>query len=226
MNTRLILDFLCDLRDNNSRVWMNTNKDRYLTAKNEFEELLRHLIENVSCFDPAISHLQPGNTIYRMNRDTRFSKDKTPYSPSFRANLSPGGKMPVPVGYFVYIIPNGSILGGGLFTPNLPTATKMVRDYIAENSEEFMQIIADNPFAERFAIEGDKLKNVPKGYNAVLPVAEYLKHKAWDVGCAISDEQFEDNKTIVDYMTGICRAMKPFNDYLNRALDGFVMPTM
>lgn len=225
MNTRLIWDFLNDLRDNNTREWMNTNKAYYLEAKSEFEELLQQLIENISAFDPTISHLQPKNTVYRMNRDTRFSKDKAPYSPSFRANLSSGGKVPVPVGYFVYIIPGGSILGGGLFTPHLTQATKMVRDYLISNGEEFLQIITDKSFTDRFFIEGDKLKNVPKVYDATLPISEYLKHKAWDVGCMISDEQFKDDKTIVSYMMEICCAMKPFNDYLNRALDGFVMPT-
>lgn len=101
----------------------------------------------------------------------------------------------------------------------------MVRDYLISNGEEFLQIITDKSFTDRFFIEGDKLKNVPKVYDATLPISEYLKHKAWDVGCMISDEQFKDDKTIVSYMMEICCAMKPFNDYLNRALDGFVMPT-
>lgn len=226
MNTQLILNFLCDLRDNNSCEWMNGNKTYYLEAKNEFEDLLRRLIQEVSIFDLGIRHLQPRDIIYRMNRDTRFSKDKSPYSPSFRANLSPGGKTPVPVGYFIYIIPNGSMLGGGLFTPNLPTATKKVRDYLAANGEEFIQIITSPTFAKQFTIEGDKLKNVPKGYDAALPAAEYIKHKAWDAGYAISDEMFKDHRTIVHCMTEICRAIKPFNDYINRALEGYVMPTM
>ncbi len=226
MNTRMIMKFLRDLRDNNSRDWMNANKAYNNEAKGEFSELLRRLIEDVSRFDTSIAHLKPENTIYRMNRDIRFSQDKTPYSPSFRANLSPGGKLPVPVGYFVYIVPSGSILGGGLFTPNLTNATKMVRDYIADNSGEFMHIITEKSFAARLTIEGDKLKNVPKGYDPSLPAAEYLRHKAWDVGCAISDEQFEDSENVVAYMAEICRAIKPFNDYLNRALDGFVLPTM
>lgn len=225
MNTQLILNFLYDLKENNTCEWMNANKSYYLEAKNEFQELLGCLIKNVSGFTPDICHLQAANTIYRMNRDTRFSKDKTPYSPSFRANLSPGGKAPIPVGYFVYIIPGGSTLGGGLFTPNLPKATKMIRDYLAANGEEFIQIITNPSFTRRFYLEGDKLKNVPKGYDSTLPAAEYIKHKAWDIGCAISDEQIKDSNTIVETMTEICYAMRPFNDYLNRALDGFVMPT-
>ena len=124
---------------------------------------------------------------FRINRDTRFSDDKSPYNPTFRAHISPAGRMPVPVGYFVSVTPGGSFAGGGLFAPHFKDATRMVRDRIAADPQAFLDIVEAPGFAERFRFVGMPLKNVPKGYDPQSPAAEYLKCKCWAV-----EEHFDD----------------------------------
>jgi uncharacterized protein (TIGR02453 family) len=224
INTVSILGFLSDLQSNNSLVWMKENKTRYLNAKAEFELLLRDLIIRISDFDKTISYLQPKDLVFRLNRDTRFSHDKSPYNPSFRAHISAAGRTPIPAGYYINIQPSNCFLGGGVFATAFPDAITMVRDYLVLHSEEFISIISEKAFVDNFTVVGEKLKNVPRGYDKDHPLAEYLKHKSWDVEYRITDEQFKNADELLLLATEKFRAMKPFNDYLNTALKNFKMP--
>nr|WP_255946122.1 DUF2461 domain-containing protein [Brucepastera parasyntrophica] len=105
METKSILEFLTELSENNSIDWMHANKAGYEAAKNEFKSLLLTLINKICEFDDSVRELDPGTLIFRLNRDTRFSHDKSPYNPSFRAHISKAGKMPIPAGYYLNITP-------------------------------------------------------------------------------------------------------------------------
>ena len=143
MNTKTILDFLTDLSKNNTKEWMNQNKTAYKDAYNEFADLVQELIVRLSEDDPSIRYLNSRDLIFRLNRDTRFSHDKSPYNPSFRAHISSGGRVPVPVGYFINVTPEDIFLGGGLFASQFSDATGMVRDYIVKHGGELEQILKD-----------------------------------------------------------------------------------
>jgi uncharacterized protein (DUF2461 family) len=101
----------------------------------------------------------------------------------------------------------------------------MVRDYIAANGKEFETVISDKSFMEHFTIKGESLKNVPNGYDAANPHAEYLKNKSWYLEYTVSDEQIMDGNGFIKQAARVFRLMKPFNDYLNAALEGFKMPS-
>ena len=103
-------------------------------------------------------------------------------------------------------------------------ATAMVRDYITANPEEWEKVISDETFCKYFIVKGNALKNVPRGYDKEHPQAEYLKNKSWYVEYFVEDEQLRDTKAFLDLAVTIFKAMKPFNDYLNKALEGFTMP--
>jgi uncharacterized protein (TIGR02453 family) len=225
INTTLILDFLSDLQMNNSYEWMKENKPTYLKAKKEFELFLQSLILSISDFDKTISHLQSKDLVFRLNRDTRFSIDKSPYNASFRAHISAAGRTPIPAGYYINIQPGNCFLGGGVFATAFPDAITMVRDYLVLHSEEFMSIVSDKMFSDHFTVVGRKLKRVPNGYDKDHPLAEYLKHKSWDVEYHITDEQFKNTNEIMSFTIEKFHAMKPLNDYLNMALKDFKMPT-
>ena len=216
------LAFLRELDANNSLEWMHSNKATHLAAKAEFAAFVQELIEGIAPFDPAVAGLRAEDLIFRLNRDTRFSKDKSPYRTAFRAHISPAGRTPIPAGYYLYLSPGESFLGGGVFAAQLPGATAMVRDYLADHVSEFQRIVDAPDFSSRFTIEGDKLKRVPRGYAPEHPLAEYLKHKSWDVEYHVSDETLL--KGGVPFVVDTFLAMKPLNDYLNTALDGFEMP--
>jgi uncharacterized protein (TIGR02453 family) len=224
MGTKIILDFLNGLSKNNSLDWMKNNKKYYEQAKTECEMLIQKLIDNISLFDSSVSDLLPKNLMFRLNRDTRFSNDKSPYNPSFRTHISPAGRTPIPAGYYLNIKPGNIFLGGGLFVAQFPEATKSVRDFIVKNEKELTEIIEEKSFSSNFAITGEKLKNVPKEYDKEHKYAEYLKHKAWDIEYYIKDDVFLNADEFVALSVEIFKYMKPFNDFLNEALKDFKLP--
>ncbi len=225
MNTQIIIEYLSELSANNNREWYHVNKEDYKKANAEFEGLLQALIWEIGKFDSSILHNRPKDLTFKLVRDTRFSHDKSPYNAAFRAHISPEGKLPVPVGYYLMIKPGGqSFLGGGLFADMFKDATKRVRDYLAGNGEEWERIIHAPEFEQYFTVQGTALKNVPAGYEKEHPQAQYLKYKSWYLEYPVKDEELGDGEAFLAKAAEIFRIMKPFNDYLNRALAGFQMP--
>lgn len=225
MDTQLILNYLWELSKNNNREWYHEHKEDYKEANARFEELVQAFILEIGKFDSSILHNNPKDLTFKLVRDTRFSHDKSPYNPAFRAHISSGGKLPVPVGYYIMLKPGGqSFLGGGLFADIFKDATAMVRDYITKNSEEWDRIIHGPEFRKFFTVQGTALKNVPGGYDKEHPQAEYLKMKSWYLEYPIADEELQEGDKLFSKAVKIFETMKPFNDYLNQALAGFKMP--
>ena len=116
-------------------------------------------------------------------------------------------------------------MGGGLFADMFSGATTMVRNYIAEHPDEWEEIINDAEFKKYFEVKGTALKNVPAGYDKEHPQAEYLKNKSWYLERFMTDAEVRDTEGFVKKALEVFKAMKPFNDYLNKALKDFKMPT-
>lgn len=225
MNTKTILKFLTELSESNNREWFHAHKAEYKEANSEFEKMLQALIIRIGEFDSSVINNIPKGLTFKLNRDTRFSHDKSPYNPAFRAHISSMGKMPIPVGYYIMIKPNDqSFIGGGLFADMFKDATAMIREYISQNGDEWEKIINARDFSKHFKVQGASLKNVPSGYEKDHPQAEYLKFKSWYLEYPIKDFEVDDAEAFLTQATELFRIMKPFNDYLNRALDGFKMP--
>ena len=225
MNTKPIFHYLQELSENNNREWYHLHKAEYKEANAQFEALIQELIFELGKQDESVLHLVPKDLTFKLVRDTRFSRDKSPYNPSFRAHIGPMGKLPVPVGYYLMIKPgNGSFLGGGLFADMFKDATAMVRDYISKNPGQWEEIIRDEEFRNYFTVQGTALKNVPAGYDKEHPQAEFLKYKSWYLEYPVDDESLLNIETFLPQMIKIFEAMKPFSDYLNKALADFKMP--
>ncbi len=225
MNMSLIVNYLSELSMNNEREWYHAHKEDYKKANAEFEALLQALMLEIGNFDSSILNYAPKELTFKLVRDTRFSHDKSPYNPAFRAHISSKGKLPVPVGYYLMIKPGDqSFLGGGLFADMFKDATRMVRDYIAQNGEEWERVIHEPEFEKYFTVRGSALKNVPSGYEKEHPQAEFLKFKSWYLEYPLKDEELGDADAFLAKAVECFRIMKPFNDYLNKALEGFQMP--
>lgn len=225
MDGKKMLSYLEHLKENNNREWYHAHKQEFQEASREFEALIQELIVRIGTFDKSVLHNEPKNLTFKLVRDTRFSHDKSPYNPAFRAHISARGKLPVPVGYYLMVTPGGgSFLGGGLFADMFKDATAMVRNYIAANGSAWEEIVQAPDFQKAFTVQGTALKNVPAGFDREHPQAAYLKFKSWYLEYPVSDEQIMDGETFVPQAAKIFEAMKPFNDYLNRALEGFQMP--
>lgn len=226
MNNKIILEYLSELSANNNREWYHEHKKENKEATVQFEQLVQELIYGIGTFDEGVLHNVPKELTFKLVRDTRFSHDKSPYNPSFRAHISSMGKLPIPVGYYIMIKPKGgTFLGGGLFADMFSNATAMVRDYIVAQSDEWCNIITDTEFKKYFTVKGTALKNVPAGYDKEHPQAEFLKYKSWYLEYFITDEEVCDSAIFMKKAIEIFKAMKPFNDYLNKALKDFKMPT-
>lgn len=224
MNTQMILDYLSGLEQNNNSGWFHENKQSYQEAKQEFEELVFQLMMRLHETDKEILVTEPKKLTFKVQRDTRFSNDKSPYNPSFRAHISSKGKLPVPVGFFLMVQPQGrSFIGGGLFADMFRDATQMIRDYITYHGEEWEQIITNPEFQKYFKVAGTSLKKTPQGYDPEHPQAEYVRYKSWYLEYFLSDTELTA-PDFVDKAVEIYKIMLPFNTFLNQALEQFKMP--
>lgn len=224
MNMRLILDYLTGLEGHNEREWYHAHKREYQEANAAFEELVQELMHALRETDETILLCEPKELTFKLVRDTRFSHDKSPYNPSFRAHISGKGKLPVPVGYYIMLKPGGrSFLGGGLFADMFKDATAMVRNHIAAHGARWQEIVSDPGFTECFTVGGTTLKNVPRGYDANHPQAEALKMKSWYLEYPVSDEKLLE-PDFLEEAVKIFQKMQPFNRFLNEGLKEFQMP--
>lgn len=220
-----IMDFLAGLAANNNREWFHEHKQERLEATKEFEELLHEWMIAISSFDDTIRICEPKELTFKMVRDTRFSNDKTPYNPRFRAHISAKGKLPIPVGYFISLSPHDeTMLGGGLFADMFKDATAMVRTHIQAHGDRFQEILQAPSFSKYFQLQGTQLKSVPKGFDPTSPYAAYIKYKSWYVESFVEEAIVRDEQQFFALVLEQCKAMKSFNDFLNVALIDFVMP--
>lgn len=211
------LHFLNILSRNNNRDWFNENKELYVAAKEEILLFVETLIEEVATFDEDILKIDPKKALFRIYRDTRFSKDKTPYKTHFGIGLGMS-KIKKISGYYVHIEPGKSFLAGGVFQPE-SAILKEIRREISTQSEEFMRIIENENFRNNFRglSTENKLKRIPTGFDKENPMGEYLKLKNFIVTHPISDEQVLA-KNAVQYISEIFRTIKPLNDFLEKPI--------
>lgn len=154
-----IFYYLSELQQNNDREWFHAHKPERLAALQMFEQLVHELNAELMKMDATISLHEPKNLTYRLNRDIRFAKDKTPYMPAFRANIAPNGKDFIPVGYYLFLMPGDrSFLGGGFYADGMSEVTNAIRTRIIRKPEEFLSIINQPEFARTFEVLGTKLK--------------------------------------------------------------------
>lgn len=212
------LEFLHLLKSNNNREWFNENKFLYEDAKADFEHLIDILIPMIQALDPRIVNLTVKQTTFRIYRDVRFSKDKSPYKPNFGSYIAPEGRKSIYCGYYIHMEPGNYMLAGGAYHPQTEQLKK-IRSEIYYNLEEFKSIINNPGFKKTFGkIEGDKLKRPPKDFPADFEGVEYLKYKDLTVFHPITEEQIL-SEDFLHYAIKIFKKMKPLNDFLNRALD-------
>lgn len=213
------LKFLKDLKNNNTKEWFTDNKKRYEDAKEDFETFIGALIKNIARFDPAVGDLSPKKAIFRIYRDVRFSNDKSPYKVNFGAHLtSSPTKVHDRAGYYIQVQPGNSFLAGGAYLPPGPWIAK-IRQEIDYNTKEFKKIINAAGFKKYFGeIEGEKLKTAPKGYPKDHPELELLQYKSY-LATNYCDDKLVTSGDFLKHATDVFKAMKPFDDFLNRAAE-------
>lgn len=210
--------FLGKLSKNNNKPWFDKHRDDYQAAKEDYEVFVTEILAGLSTIDTAFKEQQAKDCIFRIFRDVRFSKDKTPYKAHFGAFFSKGGRKFPGAGYYFHLEPGGkSFAGGGLWVPEAPLL-KAVRQEIDYNFDEFSTIIGNKKFKTLFKeINGEQLKTLPQGYTADNPAIEYLKMKSYTVSCNIPDADIL-SKVVVRKAMDVFTTMQPFINFLNRSL--------
>ncbi|HEY2982227.1 MAG TPA: DUF2461 domain-containing protein [Anaerolineales bacterium] len=208
-----VLKFLQGLNRNNNRDWFQAHRDEYETARDQFEQYVAALISALSRTE-SLSGVTPKDCIFRLNRDLRFTKDKTPYKPYMSAYIAPGGRKSRQMGYYVHIQPgNHSMIAGGLHEPE-PQQIVAWRRSIDRDARPFKRITSDKTFHKYFgAVGGESLKTAPKGYPKDHPELDLLRLKSITVTRTIPDALITSPR-LVDETLKTSKAMKPLLKYL------------
>ncbi|MBV6881083.1 DUF2461 domain-containing protein [Epilithonimonas ginsengisoli] len=211
------LNFLSTLEINNNREWFNENKQLYLEAKANFENVVNEIIAEVAEFDESVERLEAKNCIFRIYKDTRFSKDKTPYKTNIGASLvEKGPKTLNHAGYYIHLENGKSFLAGGVYMTE-PKNLKAIREAISSDGEKFMKILNKKSFKDVLELQGTQLVKVPQGFDKENPMADYLKFKQFTVFHPLSDKEVLD-KNFVKNTVKVLKEIYPFNRFLNEAI--------
>lgn len=219
MDFKSLLTFLKGLQKNNNKEWFDANKKTYEGIKKDWLAFVADAIEEVGRFDKDIAVLEAKNCIFRINRDVRFSNDKSPYKNNFGMSLSKGGKKAEFCGYYLHVQPGGCFLAGGAYVP-MPDKLAAIRQEIDYNAEEFVGIVTDKKFKKFFGkLSGEALQRPPKGYEADNPMIQFIKQKSFLAEYKLTDEDLMDGR-FAEKMIEVFKAMQPLNEFLNRAIAG------
>jgi uncharacterized protein (TIGR02453 family) len=219
MITPATLTFLKGLKKNNNKAWFEKNRQPYLAAKENIETVVEQLLKEFEKVDKTLAGLSAKNCVFRIYRDVRFSKDKTPYKTNMGAWMNKGGKKIQSAGYYFHCEPGQSFIAGGFYMPLPPELTKL-RQEIDYNFEKWQNIISNKTFKKNFpkGVDGiESLSRPPKGYDENNPAIEFLKMKSFVVTHPLTDKELQ-SKTLVKDLLKIYTSMKPFIDFLNEAV--------
>jgi uncharacterized protein (TIGR02453 family) len=213
--------FLKNLAKNNDKSWFDAHRKQYDAARADYCQFVEQLITKISQFDTDVEQLQAKNCLFRVNRDVRFSKDKSPYKTNFGASISKGGKKSGYAGYYFHLEPGKSFFGGGIWMPEADRVKK-IRQEIDYCFDEFKGILKQKPFQtiykDLYTGEDSKLSRIPQGFEKDNPAGEYLKLKSWLATMEIPDSQLL-SKTLLSETVKAAKALRPLNRFLNRAIE-------
>ena len=215
------IKFLKDLKKNNNKPWFDKNRKVYETAKADFACFIQAVIAQHSKKDASIKNILAKDCLFRINRDVRFSKDKSPYKSNFGASINKGGrKAEHSAGYYFHLEPGNSFAGGGIWMPE-PNELKKVRQEIDYNFAGFKKIIGSKKFK---SVYGDLdrsaeflLSRVPKGYEPDNPAAFYLKLKSFVAISFFSDADLT-SKDLVKKTVSAFEALQPLILFINNCM--------
>ena len=213
-----ILKFLKQLKQNNNKEWMQDHKKLYLQQKTAFIELVQQTIDGLIAFDQNLIGLEPKDCIFRINRDIRFSKDKTLYKTHFGAYMALGGRKSMLPGYYLHLEPgNKTMLASGLYKPPSELLAK-VRQEIDYNGDGLVSIVESSAWVNEFGeLQGEKLTKAPKGYSMDHPLIHYLQLKSFVAIRSVKDSEVTTTGFPTDAVE-IFHRMQPLVGYLNTAI--------
>ena len=214
------LQFIKDLKENNNRDWFQANQDRYEQYKKQYRQLVDAFVAGISKGDDSLSQLEFKDCSFRINRDIRFSNDKSPYKTNMGIWMCEGGKNTNKAGYYVHIEPGASFIAGGIHWPDAADLKKVRRE-IDGFYEDLEAIVEDADFKKVYGAldrdENNTLKSMPKGYDKDHPAIEFLKLKSFTATAKLTNKEVMDKNFVMDTSKKLL-VLKPLVEFLNRAL--------
>jgi uncharacterized protein (TIGR02453 family) len=221
MITKEALQFLEDLVANNNTEWMHANKKRYENYKKDYHNYIASILSEMKSLDQSLEPLEVKNCTFRINRDIRFSKDKSPYKTNMGVWFTQNKNRKNSPGYYIHFEKGKSFIAGGVWCPE-PSELKQIRKEIEFFHDDLNAIVNNKSFKNEFGNfdrdENNMLKKAPKDFNPNHPAIEFLKLKSYTASQKIDDKLF----TSPDFSKLIAQkliALKPMNDFLRRALE-------
>lgn len=219
MNFDSMLAYTEALSKNNNRTWFHDNHREYEKAQDDFIcllDMLRFMLETEAPeLGDSLMFVSPKAFMYRIPRDMRYSKNKEPYNPAFRAYLSPMKKNFLPLSYYVHISHEKSYIEAGAW-PWRPEQLNALRDHIARHYWELDGIVAGNDLN----VHGEKLVKVPRNYPAEHPAGEWLKYKYYLTEYQFTAEDMKDFESFCSAAALAVRRFEPFRKFLGEAFTG------
>ena len=211
-----ILEFLSALAENNNRPWFEANRSWYERVRADFTVMVQGAVSEIAK-EYDLAERDAKKLLFRINRDVRFSSNKSPYKNNFSAAISQGGKKDVMVGLYIHIQPGESFLAGGCYSPT-PEDLTAVRQEIDFNLGKLESVVNNKDFVAYYkTLRGEKLKTTPKGYEADNPAIEFLKMKQFYVSREFSDAQLL--KTDLEKESAKAyKVLRPLVEYMREAV--------
>ena len=209
------IDFLKKLSKNNSREWFNANKDKYTTAHENIIEFAGALLAEMNKHD-NIETASGKASLYRIYKDVRFSKDKTPYNTHWNGGFKRATKK-LRGGYYFNIQPGNSFAACGFWGPDT-NDMKRIREDIAMNYEDWQKMLADKTLVKTFGkMRGEQLSSAPRGYEKDHPAIDLLRYKQF-----LLRHDFKDDEVLapgfVNEASNVFKKMRPFLDFMSDIL--------
>jgi len=205
------LDFLKDLAKNNNKVWFTENKPRYVLAKENMEEFVGGVKKELDKTD-AIDRVK----IYRIYRDVRFSKDKTPYKKYLHAALQRLGA-DRRGGYYFGIEPGNSGVGGGFYAPNKDDLLRIRKEF-SLNPEPIQEVLGAKKLKSYYGeLLGDGVKTTPRGFDKEVPNLDLVRKKQFYFMKTFTDKEVLSKDFFGTVVDGF-QTIRPYFDYMSEVL--------
>jgi uncharacterized protein (TIGR02453 family) len=215
--------YLAGLAANNDKAWFDANRAEYQLLRDDFHAFVGEVIADIAAWDESLRWVDPKDCVYRIYRDVRFSRDKTPYKTTFSAVISEHGRRGHGPSYYFQVDGKGGMMaGGGVWMPS-PERLALIREQVAEHPESLTRVLEEPAFAATFGGLWDefKLKRPPAGYSADHPLIETLKLKCFIVE---RERSVGSAAEIRDWLRETFRTMHPFLVWLRGAIAGADAP--
>ncbi len=219
MITESYIAFFKALKQHNNKEWFHANKKTYeKEVKQPFLALLETLIPMLQQLEPTIA-ATPKEALFRINRDLRFSADKTPYHTLLKAGFAPGGKKSALPGYYLGISAEKVHVGGGLFQLKGP-ALKQVRTQITHEPDALNNIVDAPLFVNTFGkLKGELSKRLDQHFQPTLKITPYIAHKQFYAMQEVPLKDYIHSDRLVPLITDAFKAIHPLNQYLKKAFE-------